>query len=331
MNRSCEMQQEYDRLKIEMQRAEDDAQQNMNKRRGIAQEKREAKMERDEAEKYQQMKDDLNECDENVSTRQKALKKAQRDSHKLEKEVSDKEKDISKQRPLFVQAKQELIHVKAKLDTANKTLVAALKQAEKNDEQIKALEKSAKDLENKKIQCEAELASQSQEMELNLSEEQINNYVSLKRAAGKKSGIIDMQLNSMRQDHETDKSALLHEERRMKTWQEKIKSKEQEIELSKKRINQLADTAEQQKSLLQDENTNLVHLEKQVKDSKEKLEKQFFLLFVCLTGLFFYVSNELNEVMKQLSDASGDTAEGERVRRRNEAIDNLRRVFPDKL
>ena len=42
-----------------MQRAEEDAQFNMDKRRGIAQEKRAAKLERDEAEKYQQVKDEL--------------------------------------------------------------------------------------------------------------------------------------------------------------------------------------------------------------------------------------------------------------------------------
>jgi structural maintenance of chromosome 1 len=42
-----------------MQKAEEDAQFNLNKRRGIAQEKREAKLEKDEAEKYQQMKDEL--------------------------------------------------------------------------------------------------------------------------------------------------------------------------------------------------------------------------------------------------------------------------------
>lgn len=42
-----------------MIKAEEDAAFNLNKRRGIAQEKREAKMEKDEAEKYQMMKDDL--------------------------------------------------------------------------------------------------------------------------------------------------------------------------------------------------------------------------------------------------------------------------------
>uniref|UniRef100_A0A0K0D7H9 SMC hinge domain-containing protein n=1 Tax=Angiostrongylus cantonensis TaxID=6313 RepID=A0A0K0D7H9_ANGCA len=57
-------------------------------------------------------------------------------------------------------------------------------------------------------------------------------------------------------------------------------------------------------------------MEKQVSESKEKLEK---------------VSVELSEVNKQLSDASCDSAESERVRQRNEAIQNLRRVFPDKV
>jgi structural maintenance of chromosome 1 len=43
------------------------------------------------------------------------------------------------------------------------------------------------------------------------------------------------------------------------------------------------------------------------------------------------VALELQEVNKQISDAHGDTAESERVRRRNEAIENLKRVFPDKV
>ncbi|XGW26117.1 hypothetical protein V3C99_007045 [Haemonchus contortus] len=356
ISRSCELQPEYDRLKLELQKAEEDAQQNMHKRRGIAQEKREAKLERDEAEKYQHMKDDLaakqrqlyllelfycerygkeaqedlasrkklvaelenkkNEIDESVSEKHKLVKKSQRDSHKLEKEIADKEKEIAHERPLYVQVKQEVLHVKSKLETCNKTLNAAQKLAERNEEQVQAMEKAAKELERKKAECEAELESQSQELDLHLNEEQINEYVRLKREAAKRSGLMDMQLNSMRQEHETDRSSKVNEERRMKAWQEKIKNKKQEIERLKKQIDYLAENAEQQKIVLQNEEKNLVSMEKQVKESKEKLEK---------------VSVELNEINKQLSDASGDSAESERVRRRNEAIENLKRVFPDKI
>ncbi|KAL6737257.1 hypothetical protein Aduo_010915 [Ancylostoma duodenale] len=356
ISRSCELQAEYDRLKVELQKAEDDAQQNMNKRRGIAQEKREAKLERDEAEKYQHMKDDLaakqrllymlelfycerhgkeaqddlaqkknqvaeleakkSESDELVNEKQKLVKKVQREVHKLEKEISEKEREIAVQRPLYVQVKQEVLHVNTKLETSKKTLNAAQKLAERNEEQVEVLENNAKELERKKAECEAELESQSQELDLHLSEQQINEYMLLKREVGKKSGLIDMQLNSKKQEQETDKSSKVNEERRMKTWQEKIKNKKLEIERLKKQIDYLAENAEQQKVVLQEEKANLITMEKQVKESKEKLEK---------------VSAELNEVNKQLSDASGDSAETERVRRRNEAIENLKRVFPDKI
>ena len=59
ISRSHEFERDYNELKEAMQKAEADTQNNMDKRRGIAQEKRAAKMERDEAEKYQQIKDDL--------------------------------------------------------------------------------------------------------------------------------------------------------------------------------------------------------------------------------------------------------------------------------
>lgn len=42
-----------------MQLAENTAQTNLNKRRDVAMEKREAKLEKDEARKYQSLKDDL--------------------------------------------------------------------------------------------------------------------------------------------------------------------------------------------------------------------------------------------------------------------------------
>ncbi|KHJ87961.1 RecF/RecN/SMC protein [Oesophagostomum dentatum] len=98
----------------------------------------------------------------------------------------------------------------------------------------------------------------------------------LKREVGKKSGLIDMQLNSKRQEQETDRSSKVNEERRMKTWQEKIKNKRQEIERLKKQaglIDYLAENTEQQKVVLQEEKANLITMEKQVKESKEKLEK----------------------------------------------------------
>ena len=57
--RSVELKEEYERTKAEMLKAEEDTQFNYHKKRNIAAEKKEAKMEKDEAERYQRLKDQL--------------------------------------------------------------------------------------------------------------------------------------------------------------------------------------------------------------------------------------------------------------------------------
>lgn len=57
--RSGELKEEYERLKAEMIRAEEDTQFNLHKKKNIAAEKKEARAEKDEADKYQKLQEDL--------------------------------------------------------------------------------------------------------------------------------------------------------------------------------------------------------------------------------------------------------------------------------
>lgn len=57
--RSGEVKEEYDKAKAEMLKAEEDTQFNYHKKKGIAAEKKEAKLEKDEAERYQKLKLEL--------------------------------------------------------------------------------------------------------------------------------------------------------------------------------------------------------------------------------------------------------------------------------
>ena len=57
--RSGELKEEYDKAKQEMLKAEEDTQFNYHKKRGVAAERKEAKMEKDEAERYQKLKRQL--------------------------------------------------------------------------------------------------------------------------------------------------------------------------------------------------------------------------------------------------------------------------------
>ena len=62
-----------------------------------------------------------------------------------------------------------------------------------------------REITKKKKAYEAEQDSQSQEMSLNLSEAQISEYIKLKGEASKQSGKVDMKLNSLKQEQETNK------------------------------------------------------------------------------------------------------------------------------
>ena len=57
--RSIELREEYDKLKTEMEKAELDTQTNFQKKRGVAAQKKEAKMEKEEAEKYQKLRQEF--------------------------------------------------------------------------------------------------------------------------------------------------------------------------------------------------------------------------------------------------------------------------------
>ncbi|VDK74855.1 unnamed protein product [Litomosoides sigmodontis] len=356
ISRSCEFQADYDRLKADLAKAEEEAAFNLNKRRGIALEKREAKLEKDEAEKYQMLKEELEskqrqvyllqlfyaekmanetmsdwkrkkeivaeltskkaECDAAVTGKQHEHKKVLKEVHKLENKTSGKEKEVMTQKPRYVAAKQGVVHVKAKLEMANKAHYNAQRAAEAHDTNVATMKQQLKDVEQKKQECEAKLATESQELEMQLNDAQVNEYYGLKGEATKRCGIIDMELNKLLQEQETEKNNLQFEQRRLAHAADRVKNKEQEMERLSRQGEQLAENIVSQTNLIDDEEKNLQNLEVQVRESKERLEK---------------VTTELNNVSRQLSEAQGDTAESERNRKRNETIENLKRIFPDRV
>ena len=59
LKRSTELKEEYEKLKVEMEKAELETQANFQNKRGIAAQKKEARLEKEEAEKYQKLRQEL--------------------------------------------------------------------------------------------------------------------------------------------------------------------------------------------------------------------------------------------------------------------------------
>ncbi|CAI2311822.1 unnamed protein product [Caenorhabditis sp. 36 PRJEB53466] len=354
LSRSHELQAEYDKLKVEVVKAEDDTQHNMNKRRGIAQEKREAKMEKEEAEKYQGLKNDLaakstmlylhqlyhcektmedtkseikeqreviakldstkTEEEAKICSMQQDHRKAQKEVQKIERKVTQKEADLTEKRQDALSLKVSVEYEKKKLETAKKALAAAEAKADNNKTQLAELKKRKKELEKKKAAYEAEVTEKTQRGDLNLSEDQVKEYEQLKDQAQRESAMVQRNLASAMQVFVGHRSALLHEERKQKEHQDRVNAKEADVQRLERQIaaltQKIKDTEEETKSI----RDNLKRLENNVVVDKSTVAEY---------------NKELVSVNRQLSDASGDSAEGERNQRRNEALDGLKKTFPE--
>ncbi len=109
------LKEDYDRLKADMLKAEEDTQFTLQKKKGIAAERKEARMEKEEAEKYQKLREDLAEqqvifylfklfhCEQDIKTareditkKQQELGKVERRKEKAEEILREKKKEHTK-------------------------------------------------------------------------------------------------------------------------------------------------------------------------------------------------------------------------------------------
>lgn len=184
------LKEQYEACRAEVNRADEEAQFSYQKKKGVAAERKEAKFEKEEAEKYTRLKEELQEqkielqlfhlyhnekeiqsMEEDLQYKQQELTKvekkrqkveeglkekkkeagtAQREVAKIEQEIREVEAEISKKRPTFIKAKERVTHTQKKLESALKTLEQARKAHEAHQADIRKLEEELKQIEEQK-------------------------------------------------------------------------------------------------------------------------------------------------------------------------------------
>ncbi|XP_063925873.1 structural maintenance of chromosomes protein 1A isoform X1 [Zophobas morio] len=196
------LKEEYDRLKQQMQKAQEEINFAYQKKKGINAERKEARLEKEEADKYARLKDDLNDklvehqlfrlyhneremknlendlkhkqrevekiekkkerAEELLKEKKKEQGKFNRELAKIEQDIREVEVEISKKRPQFIKAKERVSHMQKKLDGAIKTLEQARKAHEAHMNDIKKLEDELAEVEKSKEEYESQIAGESQ-------------------------------------------------------------------------------------------------------------------------------------------------------------------------
>merc|ERR1719242_592932 len=351
------LKENYDKFKTEMLAAEEETQHTYQKKKAIGAERKEAKMEKEEAEKYKKLQDDLSErqvelqlfrlyhnekaigdmkdqidvknneyekIDRTKEGTEKALADAKkqagrktRDLDKANQDVRDKEAVIAQKKPAFIKSKEKTEHMKSKVDGAKKSLSQAQKAWSAHQTDIQELENEQRLVERKKAEFEEEMSKEENQApskdNVILADDQIEMYQKLKEKAGKESARYMSDLDSINREHKGDQDKLDNENRKKVDVENKMKNKSHELEEAQKRLDKLNDHIRASESQLDEQKKLLQDLDCDVGSSKSKIDE---------------LTAALDEVTSELGDARVDKHEDNRRKKKQEIVENFKRLFP---
>lgn len=355
ISNSGALKSEYERLRAEMLRAEEETQFSYQKKKGIAAERKEAKLEKEEAEKYQRLKEeyvekqvelelfrlyhnerDIENLENNQKKKQHDLEKLEkkkekaeeilkerkkesgklaRDLAKIEQDIREVEVEITKKRPTFIKAKERVAHMQKKVESARKSLIQARTADEAHKKDINELQEELRKVEEAKAAYETSIAGQSQ-------------------SQGRDVQLEDEQVGEYnRLKEEAGKQSARYLQmldsinREQKSDQDRLDNE------SRKKID-IENKLKQKGHMKEEAMKRVEKLEEHIKTSESALEDQKKLRGDLQTDVgsskdkIQRLQRDLESISEQLGDAKVDKHEVSRTKRKTEIVENFKRLFP---
>ncbi|XP_055419214.1 structural maintenance of chromosomes protein 1B isoform X2 [Bubalus kerabau] len=349
---------EYEEKKRKLQKAEEDAQFNFNKKKNVAAERKQAKLEKEEADRYQNLLEELkinkiqlqlfrlyhNEkkinflytelerVNKNLSVTRESLShhesivKAKKKEHGMlsrqlqqtQKELKSLEALLNQKRPQYIKAKENTSHHLKKLDMAKKSIKDSEKQCSKQEDDIKALETELADLDG---------AWRS--FEKQIEEEMLHKGRDIELEAGQL-----VQYKELK-EQVRKKVAIMTQQLEKLQWEQR--SDEERWAFEKRRHGEVQENIKQIKEQIEDHKKRIEKLEEYTKTCtnclKEKKEQEENLVneIEKTKSRMSEVNEELNLIRSELQSAGIDTHEGKRQQKRAEILEHLKRLYPDSV
>lgn len=354
ISHSLDHKAEYEQLRNEMIKAEEDTQFSYQKKKGIAAEKKEARLEKEEADKYQRLKEDLNErqvvcqtfklyhiqqelerlsdemshkttelqkvvrrkekVEEEVRDKRKEHGKMQREMAKIEQQIREADVELNKKKPAFIKAKERTAHMQKKLEAARKSYKAAKKVDETHQGQISELEEELEEI-NKRIR----------EFEHQLSEES--------ESQGRDFSLEDSQLREYHQlKEEAGRQASLHLQN-LDSVRRDQKSDQDRHDNEVRKRQETQNKARQKKAELDENLRRVDKLGEQIRSSEASLEElrrqeqEVSRDVGEAKARVAAINRELEALMNEMGDAKVDKHEDSRRRKKAEIVDHFKQLY----
>ncbi|CAH3172553.1 unnamed protein product [Porites evermanni] len=353
ISRSGELSDDYEKKKQEMQKAEEETSFNYHKKKGIAAEKKEAKAEKEEADKYHKLNQELDNCqlelqlfklyhnEQGINHLTNELKTKSRDVDRLEKEkneieqkmkskkqenaklsremasvekkIASKEAEQNKNKPLYIKAKEKTSHLSKRIENSKKAVAKAKEAHKKHEAEIEELEKELEEVRRAAEQYENDVSGDSQDENVELMEAQLEQYNALKEEAGRETAAVKLELDKIVREQNAEQKTL-------------DQLKQREISL----LSQQKHKIDQRKQLEE----RMEKLEDYIRSNHEQVEK----LQQEHDALDTEINNAnsrhselcklLEEVQVELSEAKVDKHENARHQKKQEVLESMKRLFP---
>uniref|UniRef100_A0AAQ4PL16 Structural maintenance of chromosomes protein n=1 Tax=Gasterosteus aculeatus aculeatus TaxID=481459 RepID=A0AAQ4PL16_GASAC len=353
ISRSGDLAQEYERRKKEMVKAEEDTQFNYHRKKNIAAERKEAKQEKEEAERYQRLKDEvarasvqlqlfklyhneteieklnkelgqrnkeidkdrkrMDHVEEELKDKKKELGRLMREQQTIEKEIKEKDSELNQKRPQYIKAKENTSHKIKKLEAARKSLQNAQKMYKKRKGDMDELDKEMKAVELSKQDFEERMEEEAQ---IEMALDQLLILPSQVKAYHRLKEEASKRAATLAQELEKFNRDQKADQDRLDLEERKkakIKQKIREIEENQKRIEKLEDYITTSRQSLDEQKRMEEELTEEVEMAKRRIDE---------------INTELNQVMEQLGDARIDRQENSRQQRKAEIMESIKRLYP---
>uniref|UniRef100_H2YW14 Structural maintenance of chromosomes protein n=1 Tax=Ciona savignyi TaxID=51511 RepID=H2YW14_CIOSA len=350
---SGEFKEDYEKAKSEMTKAEQETQYSFHRKKGIAAERKEAKQEKDEADKYRKLRDDFSNLrlqlmlfklfysereieaitdetegknkdirhhlrkrekyEEEIKKKKQEQGKFMRELSALEKKIQEKETELNRKRPIFLFA--EFVPVVADMKYDFLGLLIDFNFAKENTNFVmKKIESAKKSLRTAENRHESHMhVIQDLQKQLEEIEEKRREF----------DGQVNGFMCNEGRDLELEESQITEYNRLKEEAAKRSTALNTEIEKLQReqqtdQENELWSQQKQKKKELEESSSRVEKLRDYIETSRNTLQEHKKLK----------INIELEEVMKKQGDAKVDRTESSRQKRRLELLETLRRLFP---
>ncbi|XP_042323439.1 structural maintenance of chromosomes protein 1B isoform X2 [Sceloporus undulatus] len=356
ISNSGELAAEYAENKKKMQRAEEDAQFSYNKKKNVAAERKRAKLEKEEAERYQMLFEELKEkksqlqlfqlyhnkrkidvlnnklsaknknidakkkdvchAEDTVKAKKKDLGMLNRNNQYIEKEIKPLEVMLKQKRPQYIKAKERTTYQIKKVDIAKKVLGNHMKEQAKQEDNKNELQDELNDIDRAQKMFEEKIAEE--------------------RLHGMRDVLLEEnQINKYKELKELVRKrvAILTQQLEKLQWEQKAdrekisfdQRRQKETEENIKQIREQIEDHEKRIEMLMEYSRTCTESLAEKKQEEEVLTNQI----ESSKRRIVEVNEELNKIVSDLHNAKIDVHEGKRQQMKAETLESLKRLYPD--